>query len=41
MEKRLPPDETTKGLQTTSDKIRALGKAGYDRVEISKYLDIR
>jgi hypothetical protein len=28
-------------LQTISDKIRALANAGYDRVEISKYLDIR
>ena len=38
---RVPPDEITKGLQTTSDKIRALAKANYDRTEISKLLDIR
>ena len=30
-----------KGLQTTSDKIRALARAGYLRTEISKLLDIR
>jgi hypothetical protein len=38
---RLPANEVTKGLDTISDKIRALGRAGYDRVEISKLLDIR
>lgn len=30
-----------KGLSTTSDKIRALARAGYLRTEISKLLDIR
>jgi len=33
--------EVVKNLQTTSDKIRALANAGYDRVEIAEYLDIR
>jgi hypothetical protein len=28
-------------LQTTSDKIRALAKTSYDRIEISELLDIR
>ncbi len=41
MESRLPPDEITRELSTTSDKIRALSNAGYDRVEIAKFLDIR
>jgi hypothetical protein len=38
---RLPAAELVKNLQTTSDEIRALANAGYDRVEIGKYLDIR
>jgi hypothetical protein len=41
METRPAAGEITKGLQTTSDKIRALAKANYDRTEISKLLDIR
>ena len=41
METRLPAAEITKGLQITSDKIRALARANYDRTEISKLLDIR
>ena len=41
MEPRPPADEIIKGLQTTSDKIRALANANYDRTEISKLLDIR
>ena len=41
MERRPPADEIIKGLQTTSDKIRALANANYDRTEISKLLDIR
>jgi hypothetical protein len=41
MNERRTPEEIIKGLETTSDKIRALANAGYDRVEIAKYLDIR
>ena len=41
MKARPLPEEITKGLQTTSDKIRALAKANYTRAEISKLLDIR
>jgi hypothetical protein len=41
MNSRQSAAEVVKNLQTTSDKIRALANAGYDRVEISKYLDIR
>jgi hypothetical protein len=41
MKARPPADEITQGLHTTSDKIRALAKADYDRTEISKLLDIR
>jgi hypothetical protein len=41
MNTRQPATEVVKNLRTTSDKIRALAGAGYDRVEISKYLDIR
>ena len=38
---RPAPDEVVQGLETTSDKIRALARAGYLRSEISKFLDIR
>jgi hypothetical protein len=41
MSQRQPASELVKGLQTTSDKIRALAHAGYDRAQIAKYLDIR
>jgi hypothetical protein len=41
MDSRRPPDEVTRGLDTTSAKIRALAKAGYDRTEISHHLGIR
>ena len=41
MNQRQPAAEVVKNLQTTSDKIRALAKANYDRTEISKLLDIR
>lgn len=41
MNHRPPPVEIIHGLQTTADKIRALANAGYDRVEIAKFLDIR
>jgi len=40
MQQRPPVEEVTHGLKTTSDKIRALAKAGYDRTEISKHLGI-
>lgn len=33
-------EEVIKGLTTKADKIRALARAGYDRVEIGKLLDI-
>lgn len=36
-----PMNDVTAGLQTKSDKIRALAKAGYSRAEIARYLDIR
>jgi len=35
------PDEIGRGLVTSSDKIRALARAGYLRTEISKLLEIR
>jgi hypothetical protein len=38
MDTRRPASEVTSGLTTTSDKIRALANAGYDRVEIAKHL---
>jgi hypothetical protein len=41
MNSRQSAAEVVKNLQITFDKIRALANAGYDRVEISKYLDIR
>lgn len=39
--KRLPTSAVIKGLSSTSDKIRALARAGYLRTEISKLLNIR
>jgi hypothetical protein len=41
MNQRLSTEEITQGLQTTSDKIRALAHASYDRTEISQILGIR
>ena len=41
MNQRRSPEEITQGLQTTSDKIRALARDNYDRTEISKILGIR
>jgi hypothetical protein len=41
MQQRPPADDVTRSLETTSDKIRALSRAGYDRTEISKLLNIR
>jgi hypothetical protein len=41
MSQRRPAAEIVRGLQTTADKIRALGNAGYDRVKIANHLDIR
>lgn len=41
MNSRQSAAEVVKNLRITSDKIRALAGAGYDRVEISKCLDIR
>ena len=41
MNQRHAPDEIIHGVQTTSDKIRALACAGYDRTEISEILSIR
>jgi hypothetical protein len=38
---RRPAAEIIRGLDTTSDKIRALARASYDRTEISKILGIR
>ena len=34
-------DRIVAGLATKSDKIRALGRAGYARSDIARYLDIR
>lgn len=39
--RRQAPESLVAGLATTSDKIRALFKAGYSRSEISNFLDIR
>lgn len=33
--------KVTQSLETTADKIRALGRAGYPRAEIARFLDIR
>src|ERR1700712_3135905 len=41
MSERKSVEEITQGLPTTSDKIRALARAGYLRTEITKLLDIR
>jgi hypothetical protein len=41
MEQRRPAGEIVRGLTTTSDKIRALANAGYERADIARYLDIR
>jgi hypothetical protein len=41
MKEGIPPQTVIQGLKTTSDKIRALARAGYARAEISKFLDIR
>jgi hypothetical protein len=38
---RAAAEEVMRGLETTSDKIRALARAGYLRTEIGKLLDIR
>jgi len=34
-------DEVIRGLRTTSDKIRALAEAGYERADIARYLGKR
>jgi hypothetical protein len=34
-------EKVVEGLETTSDKVRALARAGYPRTEISKLLEIR
>ena len=41
MDPRRPASDITKGLTTKSDKIRALGQAGYDHTEIGQILGIR
>jgi hypothetical protein len=41
MEQRPSVDNVIRDLETTSDKIRALARAGYQRTEISKLLAIR
>ena len=41
MQDRTPAADVIKGLTTTANKVRALARAGYNRVEISKLLDIR
>lgn len=41
MSERAPVDKVTKYLSSTSDKIRALARAGYLRTEISQLLGIR
>ena len=41
MNERRPAGEIVQSLETTSDKIRALANAGYDRAEIASYLNIR
>ena len=40
MPDRQPAEEITRGLETTSAKIRALAQAGYDRTEIAEQLGI-
>jgi len=39
-QERQAAGEVVKGLPTTSAKIRALAQAGYDRTEISEFLQI-
>ena len=34
-------DRLTKGLETKSDKMRVLAKAGFPRADIARYLDVR
>jgi hypothetical protein len=41
IEQKVPFSEVIAGLNTKSDKIRALGRAGYLRTEIATLLDIR
>jgi hypothetical protein len=41
MNQRNAPDEIIEDLRTTTDKIRALARADYDRTEISTILGIR
>lgn len=41
MTNRASADQVIENLRTTSDKIRALARAGYLRTEISKLLNIR
>ena len=41
VERNAEMDRVVAGLSTKSDKIRALGRAGYARAEIARYLDIR
>jgi antitoxin component of MazEF toxin-antitoxin module len=38
---QLDMDSVVAGLTTKSDKIRALGRAGYTRSQIAKFLDIK
>jgi bifunctional DNA-binding transcriptional regulator/antitoxin component of YhaV-PrlF toxin-antitoxin module len=39
--RRRPKDDVVAGVQTKSDKIRELAKAGYSRSEIANYLGVR
>jgi len=41
MQQRPSANDVIRTLATTSDKIRALARAGYDRTEISKLLNVR
>ena len=41
MNERRPAEEIVQGLETTSDKIRALANGGYDRADLATYLNIR
>lgn len=40
MDERPNPEEVTRGLKTTSAKIRALAQANYPRVDISRHLGL-
>ena len=40
-EQKTEMSKTVKGLSTTSQKIRALNKAGFERADIARYLDKR